>query len=85
MSDLISNGLRNYKTTLLGVALAVIAVVQGSNKGSFQAALSDGPTQIALAAAVAAFLAKDADKVGTVPGTINAAKGSGPGVTDSGA
>jgi len=60
---MVTNIARNWKTTVLAVVLAIIGVVQASKVGFVQA-FTDPLTQVSLAAAVAAALAKDADQTG---------------------
>lgn len=69
---------RNWKTTLLGVIAAIVGVAQ-ANKVGFVNAFTDPLTQVSIVSAVGLALAKDADKVGTTPGTKGAADGAGPG------
>lgn len=73
------NALRNWKTTGLGIVLAIIGVVKAAKTPTFIGAFSDQAVQVDLVTAVALVLAKDGDKVGTVPGTKGAADGAGPG------
>ena len=65
--NVLSNALRNWKTTVLGVLMILIGIIQASKAASFQAAFSDPQIQIAMVAGVVAFLAKDSDKTGVSP------------------
>lgn len=73
------NALRNWKTTLLGIVLAIIGVVKASKSQTFVGAFTDQQVQVDLVTAVALVLAKDGDKAGTAPGTKGATDGAGPG------
>lgn len=59
------NSLDNWKTTLIGLLIAIIGVVQAAHAASIQAALQDPKVQIDILAAVGLVLAKDASKTGT--------------------
>lgn len=54
----------NWKTTVLGLALALVGVVQASKKPTLTEAVKDPGVQVSLIAAVLGVLAKDADKTG---------------------
>ncbi len=54
----------NWKTTVLGLALALVGVVQASKKPTLTDAVKDPGVQVSLIAAVLGVLAKDADKTG---------------------
>lgn len=67
------NVVRNWKTSLLGMASAVLAVIQISGAHSIQAAVLDGKTQIAMLIAVLGFVSKDGSMTGTAanPRAVN--------------
>lgn len=60
-----TDALRNWKTTAVGLLLALFGVVQMTKAPSFKDALTNPTTQIALVGAALGFFAKDADKTGT--------------------
>lgn len=53
---------KNWKTTLAGVALAVLGVLQASHAKSPMQAIQDHNVQLDMVAAAGMVLAKDADK-----------------------
>lgn len=61
------NAVQSWKTTLIGLLLVIVGVVQAANEPSLSAAFKDPKIQIPLLAAIAAFLAKDSDKTGVIP------------------
>lgn len=70
MSTLLVNSFNSWKTTILGVLMVIIGIIQAAKAPSIQAAFTDPQIQIALLAGVVAFLAKDSDKTGaTTPPT----------------
>lgn len=52
--------MKSWKTTIIGLGIAVIGVLQGTHDGSLLDALKDPNVQLAVAGAVLGFLAKDA-------------------------
>lgn len=67
------NSLKNWKTSALGIVMAVFGVVQASHAKSFPDAFKDPTVQIAMAGAALGFLAKDNDMTGTAanPRAVN--------------
>ncbi len=64
--NILLNALANWKTSILGVLMVIIGIIQASKAPSIQAAFTDPQIQIALLAGVVGFLAKDSNKTGTV-------------------
>ena len=67
------NMAKNWKTSILGLLMAIFGVVQASHAASFGAAFTDPSVQIAMVGAALGFMAKDNDVTGTAanPRAVN--------------
>lgn len=68
-----NNMLKSWKTSALGLLMAVFGVVQASHAKSFGDAFTNPTVQIAMVGAALGFMAKDNDVTGTAanPRAVN--------------